>query len=237
VRYIQITSAPFTFATVEDEELVRLLVGSERDAGATRFIAEYEASLVIHHLRAETKGRVRVAYVSLMHKPDDHRDLERLLACPVRAPSTWNGVAFPRDTMRVPLRRRDPALRRVLEGHAADVVSRAPAIDDQSIAKRVHAVITSRLGRGVPDIRVAARQLAMSRRSLQRRLADEGVSYVQIVEQARRMTAERLLADASLAVSEIGYLLGFSEPSAFHRAFKRWYHMTPQEYRNARRQH
>jgi len=76
-----------------------------------------------------------------------------------------------------------------------------------------------------------ARHLAIAPRTLQRRLAAKGVSYQQVVDDVRRDAAERLLADPSLAVSQIGYLLGFSEPSAFHRAFKRWHDVTPQEYR------
>jgi AraC-like DNA-binding protein len=73
----------------------------------------------------------------------------------------------------------------------------------------------------------------MAGRTLQRRLAAEGVSYRELVDLARREAAERLLADRSLAVSEVGYLLGFSEPSAFHCAFKRWLGVTPLEYRRA----
>jgi AraC-like DNA-binding protein len=61
------------------------------------------------------------------------------------------------------------------------------------------------------------------------------VSFQQVVDVARREAAERLLTDASISVGEAGYLLGFSEPSAFHRAFKRWHSITPQAYRSGRR--
>ena len=73
--------------------------------------------------------------------------------------------------------------------------------------------------------------LATSQRTLQRRLAAEGVSFQQLQDDVRREAAERLLADRSLAANEIGYLLGFSEPSAFHRACKRWFRATPLEFR------
>ena len=62
---------------------------------------------------------------------------------------------------------------------------------------------------------------------------EEGVTYQELVATSRREAAERLLTNATLAVGEIGYLLGFSEPSAFHRAFKRWHDSTPQEYRRS----
>ncbi|MBK6533536.1 MAG: helix-turn-helix transcriptional regulator [Deltaproteobacteria bacterium] len=78
--------------------------------------------------------------------------------------------------------------------------------------------------------RVAA-QLRMSERSLQRRLADEGESFDAIVDALRRDLALRYLADPKIAVAEVAYLLGYSEPSPFHRAFKRWTGRTPAEAR------
>jgi AraC-like DNA-binding protein len=73
----------------------------------------------------------------------------------------------------------------------------------------------------------------MARRTLQRRLAAEGVSYKALVDSVRPEAAERLLAYRSLAVTEVGHLLVFSEPSAFHRAFRRWLGVTPLEYRRS----
>jgi AraC-like DNA-binding protein len=118
----------------------------------------------------------------------------------------------------------------VLEGHAANVV-RPGSPSHESIVDSVRGVVVTRLAHGVPDVDAVARQVSVSPRTLQRRLAAEGMSYQQIVDDVRRDAAGRLLADPSLAVSQVGYLLGFSEPSAFHRAFKRWHDSTPQEYR------
>jgi AraC-like DNA-binding protein len=180
------------------------------------------------HLRAETEQRLRVSFVSLTHEPDDRADLERLLGCPVRARAAWAGVEFPTEVAQLPLRRRDSTLRRVLEAHAAGIAAPAPA--EKSVVAAARAGISSRIG-APPSLNAIARQLAIAPRTLQRRLADDGVTYQQLVDLVRRETAERLLRDATLGVSEIGYLLGFSEPSAFHRAFKRWHEVTPQEYR------
>ena len=76
-----------------------------------------------------------------------------------------------------------------------------------------------------------ARQLAVSGRTLQRRLAAEGVSFQQLVDDARKEAAGRYIGEASLAISEVAYLVGYSEPAPFHRAFKRWYGMTPEGFR------
>ena len=227
-RYFSLVTAPCTLKVVAEEESTRLLVTEARNP----FIAQFETALVVHHLREETSGALRVSHVSLVDQPDDSRDLERLLGCAVHAPAAWNGVEFPRASTRLPLRRRDPGLRRVLEGHAASIAQRQSR-SPQSIVDAVRGVVVTRLSRGLPDVEAVARHLAIAPRTLQRRLAAEGVSYQQVVDDVRRDAAGRLLADPSLAVSQIGYLLGFSEPSAFHRAFKRWHDVTPQEYRQS----
>ena len=225
-RYFSLVAAPCTLKVVPGEKATRLLVTGV----VNPFLAQFQTSMVVHHLREETNGALRVSHVSLVEQPEDPRDLERLLGCAVRAPAAWNGVEFPLDAMPIPLRRRDPALRRVLEGHAASVV-RATSRSHESIVDAIRGVVVTRLAHGVPDVDGIARQLSMAPRTLQRRLAAEGVSYQRIVDDVRREAANRLLADPSLAVNQIGYLLGFSEPSAFHRAFKRWHDATPQEYR------
>jgi AraC-like DNA-binding protein len=226
-RYFHLATAPCRLDVVEEKEYVRLLLQD-----ADPFVALYETAIVIHHLRDETQQRVPVSLVSLTFEPDDRRDLERLLGCPVRAPAPWSGIEFPRDAMAVALRQRDPVLRGVLEGRAT---ARAPGrvATHDTVSARVRAAVASRLGEALPDISRIARQLAMGTRTLQRRLAAEGVSYKDLVDDARRDAAQRLLADRSLAVAEVGYLLGFSEPSAFHRAFKRWCRVTPLEYRKS----
>src|SRR3954453_4336812 len=75
-----------------------------------------------------------------------------------------------------------------------------------------------------------ARQLAMSTRTLSRRLYDEGVTFVEILEQTRAALARRYLAERDLPVAEIAWLLGYSEVSSFNHAFKRWTGMTPRQF-------
>ena len=78
-----------------------------------------------------------------------------------------------------------------------------------------------------------ARRLALSERTLHRRLSDRGVSYKSLVETTRRHLGENLLRDGRYTVSEVAFLTGFSEQSAFNRAFKRWTGQTPTAFRKA----
>jgi AraC-like DNA-binding protein len=84
---------------------------------------------------------------------------------------------------------------------------------------------------GETRIEAVARVLAVSVRSLQRRLAEAGLSYQQLLEDTRRAAAAQYLSDPALSIGEVGYLLGYSEPAAFHRAFKRWHGVPPLAYR------
>ena len=81
-------------------------------------------------------------------------------------------------------------------------------------------------------IRTVARRLAMSVATPRRRLGDESTSHSEILDDVRRELAEKYLADMSLAISEVAFLLGFSHVTAFYKAFRRWSQgVTPAEFR------
>lgn len=129
-----------------------------------------------------------------------------------------------------PLPAADPRLWRVIERHAEALLAARPD-PAESLAARVARDVTNALGEGPPTIADVARRLHMSERSLQRHLRDEGVRFDALVEGLRRDLALSYLSDRKMAIAEVAYLLGYSEPSAFHRAFKRWTGATPGELR------
>lgn len=126
--------------------------------------------------------------------------------------------------------RSDPALSRVLERHADALLAARPALT-VGVIDRVRRLLATALGEGEVTLGHVAQKLKMSERSLQRRLSDEGVTFDALLDEVRRDLALRYLADPKIAVAEVAYLLGYSEPSPFHRAFKRWTGKTPAEAR------
>jgi AraC-like DNA-binding protein len=226
-RYFGLVGAPFVLDIRDEEDPVRVIFVNSGYVPAES--VEYGVTLDIRGYRAETESRVTFAYVSFVHQPDDIAEIERLLGCPVRSGAAWAGLALSRDAWQVPLRRRDPVLRGVLESQANAVSSHLPAL--KSVAVDVRRLLTSRLARGEAEIDTVARDLGMSARTLQRRLSSAGLSYQELLDVVRRETAEKCMADSSLSIGEIAYLVGYSEPAAFHRAFKRWTGVTPQAFR------
>src|SRR6185436_6709954 len=133
------------------------------------------ASLMVLHFRNETDGRFAAAHVVFQHNPDDAAGFGRILGCPVQQAASWSGVGISQEAWRLPLRRRDPVLRQVLESQANNILSRLPA--RTGLAWEVQRALAARVAGGDTRIGAIARQIAMSGRTLQRRLAAEGVSY------------------------------------------------------------
>jgi AraC-like DNA-binding protein len=228
-RYYQVIGHPVTLEVEDAGDPIRI----EMPATAAPFSVEFGISLMILHFRDETDRRFTAESASFMHAVDDAVAMERALSCPVCSPAWWNGFNVSREAWSLPLRRRDAMLRELLETHAKEVVDRLPRRG--GLVLQVQRALAARVGEGDTGIDALARQFAMSPRTLQRRLAAEGLSYQELREDARKETAGRCLAESVLTINEVAYLIGYSEAAPFYRAFKRWYGMTPEIYRQKRR--
>ncbi|HXU18325.1 MAG TPA: AraC family transcriptional regulator ligand-binding domain-containing protein [Terriglobales bacterium] len=224
-RYLRLSEAPFSVEIRDEEDPIRIVYLGIKDS----FLAEFEVALTIFHLRGETESSFHAEYVSFTHDPGDVAEIEPSLGCPVRTKAAWLGLVVSPATWQLPLRRRDPVLHSVLRRNADELASRLA--DEDAVVHDLRRMLTNRLRQGDSDIATVARSMASSVRSLQRRLAAAGTSYQEVLDGTRREAADQYLSDVALSTSEVAYLLGYSEPAAFHRAFKRWHGSTPHEYR------
>ncbi len=142
-----------------------------------------------------------------------------------------NALILDVATLALPVRGAEVALRSPLL-RLVESCLRAP-VEDEFIAL-VREELRRRLPRGIADKPAVARALGMSTRTLTRRLQQAGTRYDQVLDDTRRAIALGLLGDASLAIYEAAFLLGYSEPSTFHRAFRRWTGETPDAWRRSR---
>ena len=94
-------------------------------------------------------------------------------------------------------------------------------------------MLAERLGQSVLTLDAAATALALSRRTLTRRLSEEGASFRHILDDVRSDIARALLQDRSLSIADIAFFLQYSEPATFHRSFRRWTGLTPHAFRGA----
>jgi AraC-like DNA-binding protein len=163
--------------------------------------------------------------------PQDTREHERVFGCPVRFGQEANRLWVSRVDWERTNRNANTELLRILELRASGLAAEMPELD--SVCDAVRSVACLNLDQGPPTIEQLAKQLSLSPRTLQRRLAAEGASFSELVDQARETTSRRLLHEHSLSLAEIAHLVGFSEQSAFTRAFKKWTGTTPAQFRRS----
>ena len=140
-----------------------------------------------------------------------------------------NRLCFDSESLSMPLKTANPELARINDQTVVDYLAR---FDQASIAMQVRSKIIEQLHDGIPKQESIADTLHISLRSLQRRLREEETSFKGLLEDTRQALARQYLRDNHRSIGEITYLLGFSEPSNFTRAFKRWTGQTPAEFRD-----
>ena len=159
-------------------------------------------------------------------------ELEASLGCPLTFNQAETRLVLPRAFLERPLVAPNGGLLAYLERHAEAL--QAKVHEAASISAKVRSHLTEHLREGEPTQASVAKLCAMSERTLQRRLQDEGTSFAQLLDDVRSTLGRMYLSDAKLAVFEVAFLLGYSEPSAFNRAFRRWTGTSPSEFRRSR---
>ena len=154
---------------------------------------------------------------------------EAYFGCPVQFGTDRDALLVSTQTLMVPNQLGDETIARFFDTHLDAALSTLE--DETTLDQQVRSQIARALSEGVPVISDVASQMGMSGRTLQRRLADHGYTFQTLVDEARRQLAERLLKQTNYSLAEIAFMTGYSEQSAFTRAFKRWAGQTPRSFR------
>ena len=181
-------------------------------------------------LSSLAKKPVRPVKVCFTHRaPHDISEHNRFFSAPVLFSQSINALVLPSVELSAPIRHSDPELFSMFERKAREYLR----LIERSIgyADMVRKTFISLLPDGRPSLKQVSAKLRIGSRTLQLKLQAEGTSYQDVLHQTRRDLALGYLKDDQLTVSEISYLLGFSEPSVFLRAFRRWTGNTPGSYR------
>lgn len=168
--------------------------------------------------------------VWLEHEPPaEISEHQRILRAPLFFNQPVNAIAMERKLLaqRVPLA--DQSLLSVLEHHLQTSLTRREA--NNELVSSVSQTIARSLDQRCPTLEEVASGLRISSRSLQRSLRDRHVTFKQLVDETRHRLSLSYLRDPDISLTEVALLLGYSEPSAFNHAFKRWTGLTPRQYR------
>lgn len=160
--------------------------------------------------------------------PENLQPYQQVFQAPLRFNAGHYGLIFERADLEMPLPSANEALAQLHDRFAGEYLAR---FSGTRVTHQVRQVLCRLLPEGEPRREVVAQALHLSQRTLQRRLQEEGTGYQQLLDDTRRELAQQYLGQAGLTLLEIAYLLGFADPSNFFRAFRRWFGITPGEYR------
>lgn len=161
--------------------------------------------------------------------PKSTVDHENYFGCAVAFESKRDALLVSNETLQIPNKLGDESISRFFDTHLEIEISKFE--DDSTLERLVRVQVSKSLSEGVPTISALAQHFGMSGRTLQRRLSEQGYSFKTMVDEVRRQLADRLLKQTNYSLTEVAFMTGFSEQSAFNRAFKRWQGQTPRSFR------
>jgi AraC-like DNA-binding protein len=203
-----------------------------RDDGAARSAFAYRTLwIMLHGLACWLVGRrIPLRLVDFRcAEPQLGADHRLFFGAPVRFGQEVSRLAFDEAFLDLPIARSEKALKQFLRGAPANILVRHRY--DAGLAANVRARLRRQKPAEWPGVKELAQMLRMPPSTLRHRLGQEGQTYASLKEEIRRDLAIELLLDQSQKISEIALELGFAEPSAFHRAFRKWTAKSPGAYR------
>ena len=208
-----------------------------RDTGRTALHpgrAEFALAVALKFARECSGEDISPLQVCFAHAaPEDASEHRRFFRSPVRFRAGSNSMILSAVDAARPLQAADEALSLIVRRRLDKALAERERHGSGPLSGRVRHMMVEHLGETTLTPATVARALAVSRRTLSRRLADEGASFRNILDDVRREFGCALLQDRSLSIGDIAFFLQYSEPAAFHRSFRRWTGRTPHAFREA----
>ncbi len=231
-RYWQLIGQRASIALREQPDGVAVVLTNPRsDALVAAATTDIDFSVLVAMCRMNAGDAFAPVRIELIRpEPAERGPWDAFYGCPVRFGAAERCVVLPREEVESPLSTSNRHLVGMLDKMLAEDLAR---LDRSDVVARCKALLNKRLATGEVTATQVARDLAMSRRTLHRKLADAGTTWQHLVDDTRRDLALRLIEDPRRPIGEITFELGFSQQSAFARAFRRWSGSSPTRYREA----
>ncbi len=214
---------------IEGDDACMVLDAASDEVSRLKHFNECFVQGVITFFRSITNNSFYPSRIEFEHeRPDRQAHVAEILGCDVVFGAGENRLYFPVELLAHASPHAEPELLDLHERFASEQVAR---LEKRDIVGQVERIVAELLDSGEVTLDAVAERLEIKPRTLRTRLTEAETSFNQVLADFRYRLARQLLATTDESIDEIVYLTGFSEPSTFYRAFKRWSNMTPIEYR------
>jgi len=230
VRFSQLINNVARLRLDRTEQTIELVVYDlEKLPDFPDSVIDFAMAMFLRMCRITAGSGIHPVRVDLVHaRPTCDAEFKRVFCPAINFNAADNRLCFDRVTLETHLPSGNPGLARINDQTVIDYLAR---FDQENTSMQVRTRIIEQLPAGTPRQDNIATELNLSLRSLQRKLKDEGTGFKELLDSTRRELAMHYVRETHRSLGEISYLLGFSEPGNFTRAFKRWTGLTPQEFR------
>jgi AraC-like DNA-binding protein len=230
-RYARVLTSVSTYEVEATNEgaYMHLHRSGERHLGMRLSNEATIASVLTISQEVSTEAIHPIAVYFKHTAPKSITDHETYFGCPVHFDSDRDALLISNESLQTPNKLGDESISKFFESHLETELSKLE--DDTALDRQIRRHVTQSLSEGIPMLSDVAHHFGMSGRTLQRQLSELGYSYQTLVDESRRQLAERLLRETDFSLVEVAFMTGFSEQSAFARAFKRWAGQTPRNFR------
>ncbi len=215
---------------LSDDEFATVIIDETSLNDPDRFLIE-SLMVIWHRFGSWLIGRrIHLLEASFnFPAPSSHNEYKRLFSCDIKFDNGYTGFRFPVKFLKEKVIQNETTLRTFLKHSPMDLLGKPD--EGNSLVAQIRNIIGDDLSQDLPNFDSIANSLHTSPQTLRRRLKEEGLTYQELKDQMRRDTALYYLEQNDLSIQGVAERLGFSEPSTFHRAFKKWTGMTPGAYR------
>lgn len=223
-RYVHLINDTARITLVQNDQGVRLVLTIPSDAAPWQEVAFAQLTFLSFCRWVMLRDLRPVSLHLAFPAPKAVSTGLDMFAFPWRFDATENALVFSKADAALPLPTAHPQMAEVTERLVRE---RLRALQEGATSRRVKALIGERLSEGEPSRATIAAELGASPRTLHRRLAEEGTSFREIVDDTRRDLAKALVERPEVSLADAAFLLGFRDQSGFFRAYRRWFGRSP----------
>ena len=231
-QYKRIFSDETSVRLIKKNGIVFLdMQSTSQELSSLRSFSDYKVTTMYIFLKFLSGGKFDLTGVTVTHdKPDNASEYKNVFPCPVSFSKPVNSLIFMKKSLNVSINYPNKDLLNHFEQYARKILDKVST--QESLPRKVSRLLIKTVQSGdSPSVEMIAMKFNMSVRKLQGLLEQEKTTYKQLLHSVKKELAFVYLSDRQMSSAEVSYLLGFSEPSAFYRAFKKWTGNTPGQFR------